>query len=414
MSTIDSQASVNGGSSPLRKAIFWAHLVMGLTVGIVILTMAVTGIMIAYQRQLIARAERSVSTVIPPAGAEALRPEALAAKVAEAFPEARASGFTRRRDPAASAMVNLGRERVVFLDPYTGAVLGDGSKLRPFLHEVEHLHRDLLLAANGKKVTGTCALAFLGMVISGVYLWWPRRWTRKNLKAIAVPSLELRGKARDWNWHNAVGLWSAPLLIVSILTGLVISYPWANNLLFRLTGNEPPPRREARQEDKAKEARRGPIAIPNFDGLWAQAEQRAAGWQSITARLPESAGGPLTFIIDEGNGARPDLRSQLVLDSATGKVLRWEAYAGSNLGRQLRLWVKPIHTGEALGIVGQTLAAAGATGAVVLIWTGFSLSWRRFRSRAASLASDSPRSPLASLPVRASIPSRQPSESTFA
>jgi uncharacterized iron-regulated membrane protein len=341
--------------------------------------MAVTGILMAYERQIVALAERGVATVtLPATGAVPLRPEALVAKLAQAFPDAQPSALAFRRDPTASVTASFGRERTIFVDPYTGAVLGEGSRLRPFFHQVEHLHRDLALGPQGRWITGACSLAFLAMVLSGLYLWLPRKWTRKTLGPITTPSFKLRGKARDWNWHNAVGLWSAPFLLVAIITGVVMAYPWANNLLFRLTGNEPPPPRTA---SKGEGPRREPARFDflNFDQRLAVAEQKVTDWQTINARLPESAGGALTFVIEEG--ATPDKRSQLTLNAKTGAVQRWEPFASYNLGRQLRMWTKPVHTGEALGIAGQTLAALAAAGACLLVWTGFALSWRRFRNR---------------------------------
>ncbi len=249
---------VNGAVSRelknMRKILFWIHLGIGILTGSVIFTMAVTGVLMAYEHQIVALAEQGITSVTAPSsGAVPLRPEALAIKLAQAFPDAQPSGFTFRRDPAASATANFGRERVVFVDPYTGAVLGEGSKLRGFFHQVEHVHRDLALGAQGRLITGACSLAFLGLVFSGLYLWLPRTWTKKSLAPIAIPSLKLRGKPRDWNWHNAVGLWSALPLIVAIVTGVVMAYPWANNLLFTLTGNEPPPPRAAnkRREEPA-------------------------------------------------------------------------------------------------------------------------------------------------------------------
>ena len=81
----------------------------------------------------------------------------------------------------------------------------------------------------------------MALVMSGFYLWWPRRWTRLALRTVTIPSLRLRGKPRDWNWHNAIGSWSAPVLLFITVTGLVISYQWAGNLIYVLTGNEPSP-----------------------------------------------------------------------------------------------------------------------------------------------------------------------------
>jgi uncharacterized iron-regulated membrane protein len=59
-------------------------------------------------------------------------------------------------------------------------------------------------------------------------------------------------------------------------------------------------------------------------------------------------------------------------------VLRKESFSGYSLGRQVRSWTRFLHTGEALGVVGKALAAIASAGAVLLVWTGFALAWRRF------------------------------------
>jgi len=69
-----------------------------------------------------------------------------------------------------------------------------------------------------------------------------------------------------------------------------------------------------------------------------------------------------------------------VLDPVTAEVVRWEPFEGQNMGRRLRAWVRPLHTGEAAGLVGQTVALVASAGGAVLVWTGIALAWRRFRS----------------------------------
>jgi uncharacterized iron-regulated membrane protein len=145
-------------------------------------------------------------------------------------------------------MVNFGREQTVFVDPYTGAVRGNEvTVMRGFFRVVTDWHRLLGTDADSREIgcaaTGACNAAFLVLVMSGFYLWWPRRWTRLALKSVTIPSLRLSGKPRDWNWHNAVGFWSAPVLLCITVTGLVISYQWAGDLIYALTGSEPPPQR---------------------------------------------------------------------------------------------------------------------------------------------------------------------------
>lgn len=98
-------------------------------------------------------------------------------------------------------------------------------------------------------------------------------------------------------------------------------------------------------------------------------------------RLPQRGATQLTVTLEEAKALHPYPRSILTLDAVTAAVVQWEPYASYNLGRTLRSWVRPVHTGEAGGVVGQMLAALASAGGVILIWTGLALAWRRFRAR---------------------------------
>ena len=368
----------------MRKIIFWLHLVTGLIAGSVVMIMSVTGVLLAFERQMIDWADRDMRVSPPAPGAARLSIDALITSLRTAQPEAMPSGLTVRSDPTAPAAISLGRDRSVFVNPYTGAILGEGSqRARAFFHWVTDVHRWLGAhgesRAFGRAVTGACNLAFLFLVISGFYLWWPNTKAKNAGRAIVAPKSRLRGKARDFNWHNALGFWSAPVLFILVLTGVTLSYSWAGNLVYRLTGNEPPPARSGPQRPGSS---RESIVIPSeIDRLWTIAEQRVPGWRAISVRFETSPAAPLTFSIERGYRGRPDLRSQLTLDPTTGEVVRWEPFSSFNLGRQLRSWARFAHTGEAGGVAGQTVAALASAGAAVLVWTGFALAWRRFRER---------------------------------
>jgi uncharacterized iron-regulated membrane protein len=77
-------------------------------------------------------------------------------------------------------------------------------------------------------------------VASGFYLWVPRRWSWQHVRSVTLFSGKLRGKARDFNWHNVIGFWSAVPLFIVVLTAMPISFPWANALVYRAVGEEPP------------------------------------------------------------------------------------------------------------------------------------------------------------------------------
>jgi uncharacterized iron-regulated membrane protein len=371
----------------VRTFLVWTHLLVGVTAGALILFMSATGVLLAFEPQITEWLERDQRVVTPPAGAPRLSVETLLARAREARPDQRPGIVTLRSDPTASAVVSFGREGgALFIDPYRGTVLGGLSPVHDFLHEVVEWHRWLGSRDIGRPITGAATLGFLGLVVLGVYLWWPRRWTRETARRALLFDGRLRGRARDFNWHNVIGIWCAPILLVMILTGLVMSYQWANNLLYTLTGNEAPPPAErsappSRESQVGERPRRDDARVPaNLDARWQRAEQQVPDWVAISLRMPPRPDGPLTFVIQEPVGWHPAPRSQLVLNASTGEVVKWEPFAGQNLGRRLRAWVRPLHTGEAGGIAGQAVAAVASAGATVLVWTGLSLAWRRLRN----------------------------------
>jgi uncharacterized iron-regulated membrane protein len=208
------------------------------------------------------------------------------------------------------------------------------------------------------------------------------------MRAITVPDLRLRGKARDFNWHNSIGFWCAPVIIIITLTGAVMSYQWANDLLYRLTGNPPPPVtggggggtgavRAGRPEGREKS---GGAPSIDLDALAMRAAGQVPGWVAITMRLPQRPGGPVTAFIQELPTWHPNPRSVLTLDAATAQVVRWEPFAGANLGRKLRMLVRVLHTGEVGGLIGQAIAGLASTGGVLLVCTGIALACRRARA----------------------------------
>jgi uncharacterized iron-regulated membrane protein len=375
-----------------RKIIFWCHLTAGVLAGLIILLMSVTGVLLAFEPQIVRFAERDMRRVQPPEeNAVRLGPQVLLAKALEAKPNAKPTGLTLQADKTASASLALGREGVLYLNPYTGEVLGEGAKAtRGFFRVVTDWHRWLGMQdesrAIGRAITGACNAAFLLLALTGIYIWWPKQLSWRFLKPIIFfKRRHNTPRARDFNWHNTIGFWSSSILILLTITGLVISYQWANNLLYRLTGNQPPAQQQvppaAAPNTQVRTEQEPRIEFPtvNLDQLWLRAEQQVAGWKSITLRLPVRSGAPVAFSIDEGASWNPIARSQLTLDPKTDAV-KWEPYAGLNAGRKLRSWVRATHTGEAGGIVGQILACLASLGGAVLVWTGLALAWRRFRA----------------------------------
>jgi uncharacterized iron-regulated membrane protein len=348
----------------MRKIVFWLHLGAGVTTGVVVVWMSFTGVLLAYEKQLTAWFDRgafrsSGSTAMPLE--ELLRPHAKPNM-----------NVVLRADP---------REPVeltgpVYLDASTGRDLGKPtSGARQVFQKItawhRYLGRDGPGRATAKLVTGVCNLAFFVMVLSGAYLWIPRKWFWQHLRPVLWFRGGLSGKARDFNWHNTLGIWCFVPLAVVVAGAIPISFVWASNFVYRAAGSPVPPAVAPPKPAKA-------VSLAGLDSLVARAKSQHDGWTIITFRLPESEEASVPFTVDWGTGAQPQKRGVLTLrrDGAS----TWEGWEDNTTGRKLRLWLRFLHTGEALGLAGQTIAVIASASAVVLGYTGLMLAWRRFRA----------------------------------
>jgi uncharacterized iron-regulated membrane protein len=370
-----------------RKVVFWMHLTAGATAGIVIFIMCVTGALLAFERQIIEFAERDVRQIDSPSSPQILTPQQVLEKVREARPDAKPTALAKSNDPYATWSVNLGREGQLFVDPNVGSILGEGNKsIRDVMSELRNWHRYVAFSGDsrplGKAITGAANLLFLFLAISGVYIWFPRNLQWTAVKQVMWFRRGLKGKARNFNWHNTIGFWTSLFLIIFTLTATVISYQWASNLVYTLTGNEVP----VQQQQGNQPAAEKPYEFPtDVNQAWVAAESQSPTWRSISLRLPIEKNAA-AFTIDEGIYWNIFGRSTLTVDAGTGAVTKWEPYGEQNSGRQLRSWFRFTHTGETGGIVGQIVGFIACVGGAFLVWTGFSLALRRFRNwRAATV-----------------------------
>ena len=229
----------------IRTLFFWLHLTAGLLAGVVVLIMSATGVLLTFEKQLIHYADTRAISLTPPPSATPLPIDTLLARVRATGLVGEPSVVTVRRDPAAPVALTIGQGVVAYADPYTGQLLGRGDAgVRAFFRSVTDWHRWLAASgeyrATGRAVTGAANLAFLFLVLSGAYLWIPRTWAWRAVKQVIWFRGGLPGKARDFNWHNTIGVWSVVPLALVVASGVVISYPWASNLVYRMVGEAPP------------------------------------------------------------------------------------------------------------------------------------------------------------------------------
>jgi uncharacterized iron-regulated membrane protein len=379
-----------------RKALFWTHLVAGITAAIVIVIMSVTGVALTYQRQMQYWADTRHYRV--PLGDTTgnlpqLSVDALVARAESALSTAepvRVTAITYRADPTLPVALAVG-PATYYANPQTGALYGEptGTAMRTFFSSMVNWHRWLAMAGDerpvGRAITGAANLLFLFIVLSGLYLWWPRSLSWAKWRNVLWFRRGLPGKARDFNWHNALGFWSAIPLALVVYSGVVISYPWASNGVYRLMGETPPVAPARSTAPPAFEAGDANLSDPGgsavtLEEIRAVAASRDAAWNILSLRLPASVGAPVVATIDRGDGGQPHLRGTLTVNSSTGIVESWAPFSAQTPGRQLRSILRFAHTGEAGGMTGQTIAGLVSAFSVVMVYTGVALSWRRMLS----------------------------------
>ncbi|MEZ5402260.1 MAG: PepSY-associated TM helix domain-containing protein [Bryobacteraceae bacterium] len=376
-----------------RRWLFWIHLIAGCLAGAVILAMSVTGVLLTYERQIVAWAERGAFQATVPSGGAPLPLERLLAPHAAILPGA---VLTLRSNPREPAELRAGRESTFYIDRYSGLLMGEPEHgTAAFFQTVRAWHRWLGVSGNGggrdtaKAITGACNLAFLVLVVSGAYLWVPRQWSAQHLRPILWFREGLSGKARDFSWHNVFGVWSLVPLFFVVLTAVPISYTWGTAAIYWLTGTPAPSGPPRRGGPPQRKAVREPVDLAGLGALWARAESQTPGWRSISAPAAPDPG-PVAFTIDTGTGGQPQRRSTLVLRRESGEVVRHETFGDLDAGRRLRSYARFLHTGEVLGVTGQTIAGLASLGGAMLVWTGISLAlrrlaaWNRRRTRPAN------------------------------
>jgi uncharacterized iron-regulated membrane protein len=376
----------------IRTVFFWLHLTAGLLAGVVVLIMSATGVLLAFEKQVTYYADTRNVRVAPPSPSAAPLPiDTLLARVRATGLVAEPGALALRRDPAAPIALTVGPGAPAYADPYTGRLLGRGDPgVRAFFRTVTDWHRWLAASgenrATGRAVTGAANLAFLFLVLSGAYLWIPRTWAWRAVRQVIWFRRGLSGKAMDFNWHNTIGVWSVLPLAIVVASGVVISYPWASNLVYRIAGEAPPAPRggDARPgahpegTPPSRPERTAAAPTTSLNAALATAMQHRPGWQAIAVRLPVSDTAPLAFTIDDGGPGQPQYRGTLTVDRLTGAATKWEGFDAGTRGRQLRALLRFAHTGEVAGVLGQAIAGLASLGAMFLAYTGVSLSLRRF------------------------------------
>lgn len=337
-----------------RSILFRLHWALGLTVGMVLAVMGVTGALLSYEEALSGWAN-SDRTSVAARETPRLPLASLARRIEETRPGLRVARLSVQADPFASVTVRFARDRAtqrrpgsVFADPYDGAVLGP-VRWEDGFETILALHRFLLVPGEGggwgRQITGVGAMALLVFLASGIVLRWPKV---HRLRIWLRPNLARPGRPRWWSLHAVAGTWLLPVYGVIALSGLTWSYDWFKDGANRLLVG--PPAEQAKPLRKGGRAPGEAPVMPALDAAWGSfLAGEGRDFARAQVLLPEADSQPIRIRWFARDDDRPAARNEARYEAATGAMVSAERAAAQPLGKRIAGNMLEVHRGRFFG-----------------------------------------------------------------
>jgi uncharacterized iron-regulated membrane protein len=155
---------------------------------------------------------------------ELATPEQQVKAALAAVPNATFSAYELPRESTDAVNIlleNAGEKTRVYVHPQTLNILAVEAEDSRFLHLVHDIHGELLLGKPGSILVELAACWAIVLMLTGVYLWWPRN--AKGLAGILYPRISLKGRLFWRDLHSVFGIWISFFVLFLLLSGL----PWA-------------------------------------------------------------------------------------------------------------------------------------------------------------------------------------------
>ena len=361
-----------------RVRTFWllGHRWVGIIFGIVIGVIGLSGSLIVFEDEINTAWNRDLYFVEP--GETPLPFDDLVTAASTAFPDMaflylrQDNGEPETSIFALMAPKDPGGDRIqVFLNPYTGEVLGNRPE-HTWLGAVHAFHGELLAGPRGEQVVGALALVFVLSLCGGLVLWWPSKGGWKRALTVKTSGTTPR-VLRDV--HNVSGAYLFIVLFVCSLTALPLIWPAQTKAVLSSVLGDPPggprPRNSTPSEDGSR--------ITLGDAVEIAQAQIPGYWVNLALGPRGPTGYYMVRQVPKGE-VKLSKSKTLLLDQYSGDVLVFLDTGNQHIVDALASdFAGTIHNGSILGLWGRWLVFIAGLAFPVLFVTGFWLWYRRRR-----------------------------------
>lgn len=227
-----------------KKINAWFHLWLGLASGIVVFVLGITGCVLVFEQEIkslstpwLHAENNSNSKILPPSVLYKAVEKFLPGREIESvwyYGENRTAHFRIHES-----------DTTVYVNPYTAQVVAMASTEDVF-HFFKDGHYYLWFPKEiGHYITGWGTFIFFLLLISGLILWWPKKWNKKGKEQSFKIKWRAKFKRVNYDLHNVLGFYSIIVALVMAFTALMMSFTWFNQSVYWLAGGETKPRVEA-------------------------------------------------------------------------------------------------------------------------------------------------------------------------
>lgn len=359
-----------------KKLIRKIHLWLGLTSGLLVVFLGITGCLLAFEQEIrrITEPEQFVTVENNP-----FLPPSILKQEAEKYLDGNhVNGleYPGRGKAVIASYYDATHYKIVLLNPYSGKMLKVKNMNHDFFRIIINGHYYLWLPpAIGQPVVASATLIFLFMLISGIILWWPRN------KAARKQRFTIRWNAtwkrKNYDLHNVLGFYATWIAIFIAVTGLVMGFQWfAGSVYWVSSGGKILPENVHPVSDTLLAKKN---TVNACDKIWLELSRQTNENESVGIYFPVTDTDPLEAVINHRPGTYYNA-DYFHYDQYSGKELPASGvYAGTfkeaSLANKISRMNYDIHVGAILGLSGKVLAFFASLIAASLPVTGF-LLWR--------------------------------------